>query len=530
MNFLKKASPCFMIAALLLASACSQSKTDAGADGQPAGSAASKDKTFDFTYERFSVRPFQPPENNPIDQMLKKDLNVNLKLTIGVGDYNNWAQQFSTRVAADDLPDFVFLNRQDLMRYAASGTIIPLDDLLNKNPELKNRLDKNQWMLSNVNGKIYGVPNLNPIGPYDALYIRKDWLDKLHLAMPKTTDEFMTVLKAFTFNDPDGNGKDDTFGFTTDDPNFVHMSALTNSFGLPQFASVEPGVPMDWIDSSGKLHFGPTSDEYKQYIVYMAQLKEAGVIDPDIASNTFAVFKQKMAQGKAGVVPLFLPQQKMFEGNAWLADIKKANPDANWVYLPPLKGPKGYSGNNADSPDASYFAAVTKKVLETPGKAERAIDILNYEYRDGLKGGLGGQFIDFGQEGVHHKSENGKIVQFLPQYNADQDKYINVYTMGGLVNSHDVLKINIKDAEFKTFEQMNADRSKGNLIANYYYQPLSFSYDGSNYIREMSLKFIYGKESMSKWDDYAKTLNERYKYTDVQKERTKQLQTAGLLK
>ncbi len=36
---------------------------------------------------------------------------------------------------------------------------------------------------------------------------------KLGLEAPTTLDEFMEVAKAFTFNDPDGNGKDDTYGY-----------------------------------------------------------------------------------------------------------------------------------------------------------------------------------------------------------------------------------------------------------------------------------------------------------------------------
>lgn len=532
------------IVMMLVVTACSSNKDankDANNDAKPSESvqasqppatesgASAHDKTFEVTFERFSINAFEPPADNVIERMIKDDLNVNLKLAIGVGNYANWAQQFSTRVAANDLPDIVFLNKADVAKFAKNGTIIPLDDLLDKYPDFKGRLDEQAWKLSSVDQKIYGVPNLNPEGPYTANYIRKDWLDKLGLEMPKTAEEFRSVLQAFTEGDPDGNGQKDTFGYTVDDPNFAIMSTLTNIFGVPQFGTAEYGIPMDWIDSSKQLHFGPISDEYKAYLGYMHQLMADKVIDPDIASNTFAIFKQKMAQGKAGVVSMFLPQLKMFENNTWLKQIKEVSPQAEWVYLPPIQGPNGDKGNNATSPDASYFTALTKKVLEEPGKAERAIELLDYMFRDGYDGKAGGQFIDFGVEGVHHKKEGGKITEILPQYNADVEKYLNMYTMGGVPNSPEVLKIISSEKDYSTFEQMDADRSKGDLITNYYYQALPFAYDGNNYIQEMSLKFIYGREDLSKWDDYVKTLNERYKYAEVQKLRTQELKDLGFL-
>ena len=59
-----------------------------------------------------------------------------------------------------------------------------------------------------------------PKGPENAddiwyYCIRKDWLANLGLEMPTNDREFLEVLKQFTFNDPDGNGKDDTWGTTS---------------------------------------------------------------------------------------------------------------------------------------------------------------------------------------------------------------------------------------------------------------------------------------------------------------------------
>lgn len=59
-------------------------------------------------------------------------------------------------------------------------------------------------------GKYYGVPfSAQAFG----LFVRKDWREKLGYPVPKTWDDLYELAKAFTTKDPDGNGKDDTYGY-----------------------------------------------------------------------------------------------------------------------------------------------------------------------------------------------------------------------------------------------------------------------------------------------------------------------------
>ena len=45
------------------------------------------------------------------------------------------------------------------------------------------------------------------------LYIRTDWRDALGLENPTTWDDVVEIARAFTYDDPDGNGADDTWGY-----------------------------------------------------------------------------------------------------------------------------------------------------------------------------------------------------------------------------------------------------------------------------------------------------------------------------
>ena len=59
-------------------------------------------------------------------------------------------------------------------------------------------------------GKYYGVPTS---AQAFAVFVRKDWREKLGYDIPKTWDDLYNLAKAFTEDDPDGNGKNDTYGY-----------------------------------------------------------------------------------------------------------------------------------------------------------------------------------------------------------------------------------------------------------------------------------------------------------------------------
>ncbi len=463
-------------------------------------------ETVELTFEKFEITPYLPPEDFPLETKVKNDLGIRLNINLTVGSYSSWSEQFSSRAALGLLPDLVYLSREDLITYAQNGVIIPLHDYIVNDPGLKSKLTEEQWLLSSVSGEIYGFPVVNEHGPYTAMFIRKDWLDRLNLEMPTTTEELFDVLYTFTYQDPNRTGRNDTIGFTTDHLEFGTMSPLTNAFGLPQISSTSIGIPQDWIDKNGEFHFGPTSIQYKNYLQYMNRLMEAGVIDEEIAAQNFLEYRQKMIKGQAGVVSVFLPQYKMFSHNSWMKEIKANNPEADWVYLPPVKGPGGDFGNNAKSLHSTYSVAFTRKVLEEPGKLEKALKLMDYMFRNGEDGGPGGQLLDYGIEGIHHEKEDGEVVRLLPQYHDDHQKYLTNATMWGFPHNHDVLRISVTEEEYELFLQMEEDRSQHNIITNYFYGELPFPDKGDEYIREMSLKFIYGYESLDKWDEYVQAL------------------------
>ena len=63
-----------------------------------------------------------------------------------------------------------------------------------------------------VDGKMIGIYRGRELGRNGMSY-RQDWADKVGITKaPETIDEFYDMIYKFTYNDPDGNGKRDTFG------------------------------------------------------------------------------------------------------------------------------------------------------------------------------------------------------------------------------------------------------------------------------------------------------------------------------
>lgn len=92
-------------------------------------------------------------------------------------------------------------------RWAKYGMAVPID---RKAVDPQGMIMDRAWsFVQGADDRYYGVPfNVQT----NALHIRTDWLKKVGKKAPTTWDELIDVAKAFTYGDPDGNGKNDTYG------------------------------------------------------------------------------------------------------------------------------------------------------------------------------------------------------------------------------------------------------------------------------------------------------------------------------
>ncbi|MBQ7636127.1 MAG: extracellular solute-binding protein [Lachnospiraceae bacterium] len=118
------------------------------------------------------------------------------------------------------------------------------------------------------NGKMFGIPRSRTLAR-NGLGYRLDWLNNLGLAEPTTWEDYYKMLYAFTYNDPDGNGVDDTVGL-----------GLDNWDGVWNIMMLWFGVPNDWgLDKNGDLIFKFQTEEYKTALKAFRQLYSEGLIN-----------------------------------------------------------------------------------------------------------------------------------------------------------------------------------------------------------------------------------------------------------
>ncbi|HTG69742.1 MAG TPA: extracellular solute-binding protein [Candidatus Udaeobacter sp.] len=178
-----------------------------------------------------------------------------------------------------------------------------------------------------------GGDGTNPV-----LWIRQDWLDKLKLKAPTTIEEFEAVMDAFKTQDPDGNKKNDTFGFSFSARNGFSnwMSDVSFVFG----AFTGKFIPGAWQKAEdGSLKYGSVQPEIKQGLGKLNEWYKKGYLDPELAAVDEVKATESFIQGKSGMIAA------PFWAYGWpLGDIKGVNADAQ---LRAYTLPTGVDGKSA---------------------------------------------------------------------------------------------------------------------------------------------------------------------------------------
>lgn len=229
-------------------------------------------------------------DNSQVKQKLEEMTNTKLNFTWIPS--TSYPDKLNITLASGDLPNIILApdKTSSILSGVKAGAFWEIGPYLKSYTNLSKANADVMWNTS-IDGKYYGIYRSRPYGRNGITY-RKDWLANLGLSVPKTTDDLYNVIKAFTLNDPDKNGKNDTYGLAASKSNM--------SFYMSE---VWFGAPNRWgLDSNGKLAPDFTFSEYKDTLNFWKKLYTEKLINQD-----FAVFEPtKVADmyntGKAGVL------------------------------------------------------------------------------------------------------------------------------------------------------------------------------------------------------------------------------------
>lgn len=265
---------------------------------------------------------------NPMVDLAVEKLGIKMETTLLGGDASNYDTKLRLALTgSEELPDvFPVYGTQMIADMIESGQVKELDEDIEKYmpDRLKTVYDQYPETFYPVmkDGKTYGIACAPRLTEGQVMIIRQDWLDKLNLKAPTNIDEFEEVIRAFTEDDPDGNGKQDTYGFTYAGDSIYNTGWVADPVTI---FSVYTGkhIPGGWQeDENGELMYGSIHEGNKAALERMTKWHANGWIFQEAAATGAWDAMMQFTEGKAGI----------FIGRPWainsVRDVTSVAPEA----------------------------------------------------------------------------------------------------------------------------------------------------------------------------------------------------------
>lgn len=331
---------------------------------------------IELWYSPYSSDAAPLPADSVLIDHVEKDLGIFLQTQPLPSNNQDQAEVILEAARTNTLPDIFMVNRDVLTTLVRENKVTRVDSLFPLMPERTAKMyDATSRAAASFDGVCYGLAQSGSIDRNEGVLIRKDWLDRLGLQVPVTLEDYYNVMKAFTLNDPDGDGKNNTYGYGA----FVEVRAVEEGLGC-RFAPFFGAFGVEGTFNSTKTNAGLNiyKPEYKQALEFVHRIASDGYIDPSWTVYSKNTFREAWKAGKFGM---------MREQNAALAmesnykEFDQRFPDAEWILIDPPVGPKGKSSVGAYSSGYRIYA-VSRRAQEL-GKLPVIARLLEWMSTDG---------------------------------------------------------------------------------------------------------------------------------------------------
>ncbi|MFD0712895.1 extracellular solute-binding protein [Paenibacillus sp. GCM10027626] len=320
----------------------------------------------------YKYGPEETIDNNVWTKAYEDTLGIKLKYDWVVPS-EQYQQKFGVAISSGELPDVFDVDMKNLKLLADNDMLADLTDVYEKyaSPLTKSVIEGDGGLMlgtGKIGGKLVGIPETaSMLDGALVLWVRKDWLDKLNLPVPKTLDDVMKTAEAFVTQDPDGNGKADTFGIAIN-KDAVGGSAIGVSDIAPIFYAFH-AYPNGWIkDASGNLVNGTIQPEVKQALAFLHEMYAKGLIDREFGVKDVNKVAESTTAGKVGM------QFGAMWNSIFPLNSSKENPNdpADWIPVAPVSSDEKPVLSLVSSPVSNFH--VVSKDFEHP---EALIKMLN---------------------------------------------------------------------------------------------------------------------------------------------------------
>lgn len=353
-----------------------------------------------------------------------------------------------------EVPDIVFTyDSGTFNRYAEQGGLTDLTELIDEYaPNLKEFLGEDTLAYGQYNGQQFALPGRRLVLGKYAGYVRQDWLDKLGLPAPATTEELYNTLTAFKEKDP-GNtgGKVIPFGVSLAAAQYEPLIwsfiqplteeqryTLTQQLGSSDYPTLLPG--------------------FEDALKFMNKLYNEGLMSKDFGLDKDK--KQLWQNLQNGLIGFYTEDagEPYFTWNDFYENLQTNVPGASMTPVDTFTNPEGEHAKPAYAPNAMY--------VMIPKSSSNAAAAL--KYLDWMASDTNLFDIQFGVENENYTLVNGVPVVKPDATQEITDRLYNFGDIAIIVNGKFAGDEAKNEAAYiaQTPEKFQADMKKSVEISN----------------------------------------------------------------
>lgn len=345
-----------------------------------------------------------------------------VKLKVNYPARNNYIEVINLSIISGDLSGIVQLfGATELKQWVDDGVVYPLTEYLKDN-EVFQSLPETWKEKYTYEGQLWAIPQgSDELPSYFSRSIRGDWLDALNLDVPTTVQELYNASYQFTYNDPDGNGLDDTFGMTS--RTTWLMQDLFQAFDCR--LNHQGDAVATWNPNTNTWEDPMIKPEMVEALTFLNKMTDEKVMDAEIFVHSSSVAKEKVKSGYYG---------GFFYWNTWVIStetaVKTVFPDA---YMEAIVALKGNIDININSYNTGNMAPMAMTIYtEEPKETINWYVNLFYGSAENVFIGRYGVMGDAMGEGMFTLGDN--II--YKNYYLNDEGAVKGYSAPGIVSGH----------------------------------------------------------------------------------------------
>jgi putative aldouronate transport system substrate-binding protein len=459
-------------------------------------------KPYTITMMNQSILAEPPKADDPVIAAIEKLTNTKLEIQWYPGG-NVYTDKLNAVIAAGSLPMAVLVQTRpaSLVTAMQSGYFWEVTPYLKSYPNIDQAQNKMVQKNLSLDGKTYSLfRSRSLVG--DGIVYRKDWVDALGQKAPQTLDDVYAMIKGFTLNDPDKNGKADTIGFGEE------QSVRGFNFIL---AATGGGQQWDVVD--GKLVNTIFSKPWMDAMDFYRRMFSEKLMNQDMPLATRPKLIDDMDKGKIGV-RMGDPDQITRQ-----AQLYRLNAKAELSVTSTLTSAKGGVRILMDNGYTGEFV-FPKSAIKKEADFKRVL-----AFFDKISEPVGANIFEWGLDGAHYSVKDGLAARTKEQTDKYSLEVIQLQQCIQIADGFRAMKGQLDPAivKYREAKAAVADKIVPNPAASYISRTFNEKRaDLNKIVVDARTKYIMGQIDKAGWqkalddwkaaggDQVTKELNELY--------------------